>query len=75
MTVNLFFGKLTGSEEVLNYIACALHEVHENDKKQGYVTEDDYSMHGNDADAIYDALASVGYYDHLRKLWYSRCSS
>ena len=64
MVVKTSFGKISASKDTLNYIFLMLNEASENYDSRGRAALSKEAF--NNANAIYDALNSVGFYDNVK---------
>lgn len=64
MVVETSFGKISANKDTLNYIFLIMQEASESYKSRGRASLSK-EVH-NYANAIYDALNSVGFYDNVK---------
>lgn len=64
MVVKTSFGKISASKDVLNYIFLMMNEASESYNSRGRSSLSKQSL--NDANAIYEALNAVGFYDNVK---------
>ena len=64
MVVETSFGKISASKDTLNYILLMMNEASESYDSRGRAALSKEAL--NNANAIYDALESVGFYDNVK---------
>ncbi len=64
MVVKTSFGKISASKEVLNYIFLMMGEASKSYDSRGHIALSNEAQ--KNANAIYDALNLVGYYDNVK---------
>ena len=64
MVVKTSFGKISASKETLNYIFLMMGEASKNYELRGYFALSNEAQ--KNANAIYDALDLVGFYDNVK---------
>lgn len=64
MVVNTTFGKISANKDALNYIFLMMSEASENYNLRGRTALSNEAQ--KNADAIHDALESVGFYDNVK---------